>query len=222
MMPAMTEVLSVTTVAELVALVPEPPHDGRRLIGIAGSPGAGKTAVAEALVTTLGDAAVHVPMDGFHLSDIALSRLGTLELKGAPETFDPRGYAALLTRIRSDRQHVIYAPGFDRHLEQPVAASIAVDPRHRSVVSEGNYLLLDTEDWAEVRRELDEVWFLTVDPEIRRRRLVARHVAFGKTPAFAAAWVDRVDEPNAVQIEATARTADRVIDVTELRLDSVR
>ncbi len=92
-----------------------------------------------------------MPMDGFHLSDIALGRLGTLERKGAPETFDPRGYAALLSRIRGDRQHVIYAPGFDRHLEQPIAASIGVEPWHRSVVSEGNYLLLDTADWADVR-----------------------------------------------------------------------
>ena len=222
MMPPMTAVHSVTTVADLVALVPDPPADGRRLIGIAGSPGAGKTAVAEALAAALGPDAVHVPMDGFHLSDVALERLGTRDRKGAPDTFDPRGYAALLARIRSDRDHVIYAPGFDRHLEQPIAASIVIDPQHRSVISEGNYLLLDTEDWADVRNRLDVVWFLTVDPEVRRSRLVARHVAFGKTPAFAAAWVERVDEPNAVEIEATAGTADRIIDVTGLRLDPVR
>lgn len=214
----MSKTRSVTTLAELIALVPDGATDRRRLIGVAGSPGAGKTAVTEALVAGVGTHAVQVPMDGYHLSDAALTRLGLLDRKGAPETFDPRGYAALLGRIRSDPRHVIYAPDFDRHLEQPIAASIAIEPAHRVVVSEGNYLLLDTDDWAETRAQLDEVWFLTVDPEIRRRRLIERHVRYGKAPDAAAAWVDRVDEPNAVQIEASAARADRIIDVTGLRL----
>lgn len=45
----------------------------RRLLGITGSPGAGKTTTAAALVQALGPGlAVLVPMDGFHLSNATL------------------------------------------------------------------------------------------------------------------------------------------------------
>ncbi|MEO7447815.1 MAG: nucleoside/nucleotide kinase family protein, partial [Humibacillus sp.] len=73
----------------------------RSVLGIAGAPGAGKTTLAEALVAGVraaeGDEWVaHVPMDGFHLADVQLDRLGSRSRKGAPDTFDAQGYAALL------------------------------------------------------------------------------------------------------------------------------
>jgi pantothenate kinase len=151
-----------------------------------------------------------VPMDGFHLADSALVALGLRDRKGAPETFDAWGYAALLRRLRTATE-TVWAPGFARGLEQPLAGVIAVGPEVGLVVTEGNYLLLDRPEWRAVRAELDEAWFLDLDDVQRRARLVARHVEFGKSPAEAELWVNRVDEPNAALVSASRTRADRMV-----------
>ena len=181
-----------------------------RLLGITGAPGVGKSTVAALLARSWG--AVVVPMDGFHLADVELSRRGLLGRKGAPETFDAEGYAALLARVRR-REPLVMAPAFERDLEQPLAGALPVPGSVGLVVTEGNYLLLDEPRWAAVRAQLDAVWHLRVDPALRRERLVARHVEFGKTPAEAEAWVRAVDDPNATLVEAAAAQADLVIDL---------
>ncbi|MAO81112.1 nucleoside/nucleotide kinase family protein [uncultured Nocardioides sp.] len=181
-----------------------------RLLGITGAPGVGKSTVAALLARSWG--AVVVPMDGFHLADVELSRRGLLGRKGAPETFDAEGYAALLGRVRA-REPLVMAPVFERDLEQPLAGALPVPGSVGLVVTEGNYLLLDEPRWAAVRAQLDAVWHLRVDPALRRERLVARHVEFGKTPAEAEAWVRAVDDPNATLVEAAAAQADLVIDL---------
>ena len=181
-----------------------------RLLGITGAPGVGKSTVAALLARSWG--AVVVPMDGFHLADVELSRRGLLGRKGAPETFDAEGYAALLGRVRA-REPLVMAPVFERDLEQPLAGALPVPGSVGLVVTEGNYLLLDEPRWAAVRAQLDAVWHLRVDPALRRERLVARHVEFGKTPDEAEAWVRAVDDPNATLVEAAAAQADLVIDL---------
>jgi pantothenate kinase len=195
--------------------------DGRRaVLGITGAPGAGKTTLVEQLLVALaehppagvaGDWVAHVPMDGFHLSDAQLDRLGLRHRKGAPETFDAAGYAALLERVRTDTADTVYAPGFERDLEQPIAAALAVPPSARLVVTEGNYLLLDEPGWQRVRDAMDEVWYCDLDEPTRLERLVARHVEFGKAPDAAALWVERVDQANAVLVAATRARADLVV-----------
>ena len=186
----------------------------RRILGITGAPGVGKTTYALAQVSASGAPAAYVPMDGFHLADVTLIALDRLGRKGAPDTFDAWGYAALLRRVRDERDHVVYAPGFERHLEQPIAGALAVQPEADLVVTEGNYLLLDRPEWRAVREQLDEVVHLVTDDDVRRRRLVARHVEFGKTPADAEAWVARVDDANAALVEAAAHRADRIVALT--------
>ncbi len=183
--------------------------DGR-LLGLTGAPGAGKSTLAARLASAWD--AVVVPMDGFHLADVELARRGLLGRKGAPETFDAEGYAALLARVRG-REALVMAPSFERDLEQPIAGALPVRGSAPLVVTEGNYLLLDEPRWAAVRAQLDAVWHLRVDPALRRERLVARHVAFGKSPAEAEAWVRAVDDPNAALVEAAAARADLVIDL---------
>ena len=190
---------------------------GRVVLGITGAPGAGKSTLAEALVAGLRadlgpDDVGHLPMDGFHLADIQLDRLGLRDRKGAPATFDVDGYVAILSRLHDEPGHTVYAPGFERDLEQPIAAAIAVPASARLVVTEGNYLLLPDRGWERVRPLLTEAWFVDVDDDVRRERLVRRHEQFGKSPEGARAWVDRVDEPNAELVRATRERADLVIE----------
>lgn len=182
---------------------------GIRLLGLTGAPGVGKSTLAAWLGTRHGLAVV--PMDGFHYADVELERRGLRDRKGAPATFDAEGYAALLRRIRAGEEDVV-APMFERDLEQPLAGALPV-PATGTVVTEGNYLLLDEPRWRAVRAQLDVVWHLTVGPDVRRERLVARHVAFGKSLAEARAWVDRVDEPNAREVEAAGVRADLCLDL---------
>ncbi|MFH9657241.1 nucleoside/nucleotide kinase family protein [Streptomyces sp. NPDC017248] len=200
-------------------------RDGRRaLLGIAGSPGAGKTTLAERLVAALnGDGppwAAHVPMDGFHLADAELDRLGRRDRKGAPDTFDAAGYAALLRRLREETDGVVYAPAFERVLEQPLAGAIPVPPEARLLVTEGNYLLLTEGSWARVRPCLDEVWFCETAEDERIRRLVARHEEFGKEHAAAVAWVRGTDQRNADLVAATRDRADLVVEATAMGAES--
>lgn len=184
----------------------------RRILGIAGAPGAGKSTLAAGLVEALEGRAVLVPMDGFHLAGAELERLGRAERKGAPDTFDAAGYAALLRRLRRPAGHgPVYAPAFDRALEEPVAGSLCVPADIPLVVTEGNYLLLDEGPWAPVRALLDEVWFLDADPGLRVSRLVDRHVRFGKPRPYAERWVAGSDERNARLVDRYRDRADLVV-----------
>jgi pantothenate kinase len=210
------------TFDDLLARAHSLPREGRRaVLGITGNPGAGKTTLAEHLVRELNGSQVpwvaHVPMDGFHLADVELERLGRRDRKGGPDTFDAAGYAALLGRLREEADgDIVYAPGFERVLEQPIAGAVPVEPTARLVVTEGNYLLLDTGAWVRVRPQLDEVWFCEADEPERIRRLIARHEEFGKPHDQAVAWVLGSDQRNAELVAATRDRADLVVPGTAL------
>ncbi len=169
----------------------------RRLLGVTGFPGAGKSTLAEQVLAAVPGAAL-VPMDGFHLAQAVLDEAGLADRKGAPETFDRHGYAALLRRLRDQSRDdpPVYAPTFRRDIEEPIAGAIGIRPDCPLVVTEGNYLL----HWPEVRALLDEVWWVEIDRLERLRRLTARHEAYGKAPAEASAWARGSDERNAALI----------------------
>jgi pantothenate kinase len=183
----------------------------RRILGIAGPPGGGKSTVAREVVAELGDRARLVPMDGFHLAQAELVRLGRRDRMGAPDTFDALGYASLLRRLRERAEPVVYAPEFRREIEEPIAGAIAVPKDVPLVVTEGNYLLLGQGQWAAVRPLLDEAWYVQIDEELRVQRLIQRHIEFGKTPEYARAWVMRSDERNAEVVAGTASSADVLV-----------
>lgn len=189
-----------------------PSHAGARVIvGIAGAPGAGKSTLAEALAEELGPDAVVVGMDGFHLANSELERLGRRDRKGAPDTFDAAGYVCLLRRLRSRDEAVVYAPRFDRALEESIGSAEPIPADLQVIITEGNYLLLDSPEWAPVARLLDLSLFVELDEPTRLRRLIARHVSYGRSEAEAEAWSLGPDQRNAELIATSRGRADRVI-----------
>jgi pantothenate kinase len=182
----------------------------RRILGITGAPGAGKSTLARQLVAAMGERAVEVGMDGFHFAQRELNRLGRTERKGAPDTFDALGYVALLRQLRT-ADEVVYAPEFRRDLEEPIGSAIPVPPAIPLVVTEGNYLLVNDGPWHNVRPLLDEVWFLAPPENERLARLIARHRAFGRTETQARERTYGSDQANADLITATRDRADLVV-----------
>ena len=186
-------------------------RSGRALLGLVGPPGAGKSTLAAALQAEFASVAQVVPMDGFHLANVELERLGRRARKGAPDTFDSAGYVALLRRLLAQADdEIVYAPEFRREIEEPIANAIPLFARTQLLITEGNYLLLDDGPWAEVRGLLDEIWYVDVDDALRVDRLTQRHQQFGRSAEDAAAWVAGTDEPNARLIEASRARASFV------------
>jgi pantothenate kinase len=183
----------------------------RRILGLTGAPGSGKSTLASILTAALVPDAVLIPMDGFHLANDQLVRLGSRDRKGAADTFDAAGYVALLRRLRDPAELLVYAPEFRREIEEPIACAIPAARDVPLVVTEGNYLLVDADPWSGVRPLLDEAWFLEPEEEVRIERLVARHVAFGKPPADARAWSLGTDQRNAELVQGTRDRADLIV-----------
>jgi pantothenate kinase len=183
----------------------------RIVVGIAGAPGSGKSTAAATLQERLGIETALVPMDGFHLANEQLERLSRRDRKGAPDTFDAAGYIALLARCRAAGADTVYAPRFVREIEESYASAIAVPPSARVVLTEGNYLLLDVDPWNGLDEVIDVRYHLEVDQDVRLERLIARHIAFGKSPEAARAWSLGPDETNARLIAASAQRADALL-----------
>jgi pantothenate kinase len=183
----------------------------RRILGITGAPGSGKSTLAETLAAALGEDAVMVGLDGFHLSNSELHRLGRHDRKGAEDTFDAAGYVNLLHRLRAAEDPIVYTAFFDRSIEESIACAVPIASSVPLIVTEGNYLLVDEGPWSGVRSLLDEAWFLEPEEEVRIEWLVARHVAFGKPAADARAWSLGSDQRNAELVQATRDRADLIV-----------
>lgn len=186
---------------------------GRKIIGIVAPPGAGKSTLALALTAQFGDAVQVVPMDGFHLANSELERLGRRSRKGAPDTFDAAGYVNLLRRLKNQAaDEVVYAPDYRRDIEEGVAGALPISAQTPLIVTEGNYLLLPEAPWNQVPEVVDEVWYLAVPQALRMERLLARHMKFGRTRQQGLDWMASTDEPNAVRIAQCQHRADVVVD----------
>ncbi|TDD21553.1 nucleoside/nucleotide kinase family protein [Kribbella turkmenica] len=188
---------------------------GRRsVLGITGAPAAGKSTYAEQLTGKLaadGHRVALVPMDGYHLAQSVLAELGLAAVKGAPHTFDGYGFVALLRRLKETPGEQVWAPRFDRGLEDSIAASIGIAPDVTLVVTEGNYLLLDESPWSTIRTLLDQCWYVEVPERLRHERLEARHRRYGRSPEEARERTFGTDERNARIVAATAPRADAII-----------
>ncbi len=167
----------------------------RFLVGIFGPPASGKSTLAADLESALGAESIAVPMDGFHLDDAILNARGHRARKGAPHTFDPAGYRALLERIKSGEPDV-YFPTFDRSLELSRNTARVVTTDQRIILCEGNYLLLDQPLWRDLKPQFDLTIGLRVSVADLENRLIQRWATHGKTPDEARAWIAGNDMPN--------------------------
>jgi pantothenate kinase len=183
----------------------------RRILGIAGEPGCGKSTLAMNLLQELGDVAVGLPMDSYHLSNEQLILLERRNRKGATDTFDVHGYIEILRRVRSQDVDVIYAPRFHREIEESIAAEIAVHEATPLIISEGNYLLVNDDPWSGVRGQMDEIWYIDIDQGVRHERLIARHLSHGQDMEESKKWTFGSDERNAEVIRATQSRADCIV-----------
>ena len=181
----------------------------RLVVGLVGAPGSGKSTIAAQLETELKAAGIFaglVAMDGFHLSNAVLDELGRRNRKGAPDTFDVEGYLATLDRVRADGAPQVFAPAYRRDLHESVAAGSIVSGTG-VVVTEGNYLALETRGWGAAR---DLLIHIDVPEEVLVLRLINRHEEFGKNPLAAGHWVRTVDLPNARLIATSVHRCDEV------------
>ncbi|RME18877.1 MAG: nucleoside triphosphate hydrolase [Alphaproteobacteria bacterium] len=198
----------------LAGLAGRPPEGtARRLVAVAGPPGAGKSTLAEALAQAFGEAgeaAEVMPMDGFHLDNGLLAARGLLARKGAPETFDFAGFASAIARLRDGGELIV--PVFDRSREMAIAGARAIGPEVRTVVVEGNYLLLDEEPWRALAAAWDFSAFIELPEAELERRLIARWEGYGYAPEAARQKALGNDIPNARRVLQRRLPADVVID----------
>ncbi len=186
----------------------------RTIIGIVGKPGAGKSTVVAEIQNQFesNDVAI-IPMDGYHLSNEELIELGRRNRKGAPDTFDVSAFVSLLRSVRNEINKNHTFPIFHREIEASKEGEGLVPVGAKVVVVEGNYLFSQEYGWHEVFPLLDQSWFISIDDEIRMRRLIARHIAYGKTAQEAEEWSLGSDEMNARFIEKSANRAEKVINL---------
>ncbi|MEV0225322.1 nucleoside/nucleotide kinase family protein [Streptomyces sp. NPDC050704] len=183
----------------------------RAVLGLAGPPGAGKSTLARALVAHIGEGAAYLPLDGFHLSNIQLARLGLTARKGSEPSFDVWGYVDLLRRVLDDTGRDIYVPDYDRTLDEPVAARHLVPPAARLVVTEGNYLACDLPGWRDAYALMGECWYVEAPGGVRQVRLVERQLAGGRDEAEARNWVATNDDPNGELVEKSRDRCHRIV-----------
>ncbi|KAJ4337357.1 hypothetical protein N0V87_004680 [Didymella glomerata] len=186
----------------------------RLMVAVSGIPGSGKTTLAAKVSNGLNKkhaqnspgtyngnpVAAFIPMDGYHLS---------------PFTFDGDKFLALVKKLREPilpETRTLYAPSFDHAKKDPVADDIPIAPSVRIVIFEGNYCSLNHGPWKDAADLMDELWFVDVDFQVARKRLIHRHVKAGiaRNEEEAAKRADENDLLNGKEI------IDSRLDVHEL------
>lgn len=181
----------------------------RTLVSLSGPPGCGKSTIAEIIVKELGtETCCVVPMDGYHLGNKQLLRLGLREVKGRHDTFDSRGFKELIQRLKHDDTVAVYYPIFHRDVEESIAQEGVVESHIRLVIVEGLYLL--QEEFG--RSFFDLTVYLNLDGNVRRERLVLRRLQLGFDRQEAELWARGPDESNSVNVSKLSHLADVQLD----------
>lgn len=188
----------------------------RRLIAIAGAPGAGKSTLTDSLAVHLNTArpgiAAVLPMDGYHFDDRVLIPRGLRPRKGAPETYDVAGLRHMLRRLSADDETEVAVPVFDRDLEIGRAAASLIPQTARIVLVEGNYVLLDRKPWSDLHAWFDLTIMLRVPVEVLRQRLTARWEGYDLSAAEIRSKVEANDLPNGVLVTESSIMADFILE----------
>jgi pantothenate kinase len=183
--------------------------DTRRLIAIAGPPGAGKSTAAIALRDRLSKSAI-LQADGFHYDNSLLDLLGRRQRKGAPDTFDCAGLKLILERVRNGEENVV-VPVFDRELDVSRGSADLIDEGARFIVVEGNYLASSEKPWSDLRSCFDLLVYLEVPVVELVRRLHQRWDDLGWPRDMAETWIENNDLPNIAFTERTKSHVDIAI-----------
>lgn len=200
------------TLEEVVGMIADRDPSRRTVVAIAGAPGAGKSTLAERLVSLMNERAegyaALLPMDGYHYDDRVLIERGLRARKGAPETFDVLGLLHMLDRLRRNEEDEIAVPLFDRDLEISRAGARLIPRPVQAVIVEGNYLLLDQRPWSRLRAMFDVAVMVDAPEDILRQRLIERWQAYGLTPPEIEAKVEGNDLPNGRYVRSKSQPAD--------------
>jgi pantothenate kinase len=200
--------------SELASLIRQISGEALRfVVGIAGAPASGKSTLAENLRDALiaqGETAIVVPMDGFHFDDVILNARGDRARKGAPHTYDVRGFENLLKRIKS-READIAIPVFDRSMELSRAAADIVTDEAKFILVEGNYLLLKQSPWDRLKPLFDYSIFVSEPIAELEQRLIKRWLDHGFDMAYAKNWIASNDLLNIKTVIEESAAADLTI-----------
>ncbi|WP_445285873.1 sugar transporter [Yoonia sp. 2307UL14-13] len=186
---------------------------GRHLVAVTGAPASGKSTLAAELARRLvlgKRAAVVVPMDGFHLDNGLLEERNLKPRKGAPETFDARGFIRLVRALKSGEE--VFAPIFDRTRDIAIAAAVAVPADTEFVIVEGNYLMFDEAPWSDLAPLWDVTARLDVPMPELRARLIHRWLSLNYSRAVATRRAESNDVPNAQRVTDHALPCDFTFD----------
>lgn len=210
--------LDNTGIAGLARLLISRATDPKRraVLAIAGIPGSGKSTLAIAVTEAINHAqpgsAMAFGMDGFHMTNAKLDSLGLRQRKGAPQTFEAHQYLKVLAQLR-DTGRRVSVPVFDRDLDEPVFTGKpehTAGDRTRFIITEGNYLLLDTLPWTAIDELADVTVLIDTPAEQAKQWIIKRHIAFGRTPQEAKHWYETNDQLNTEHIHRHSRHADHI------------
>ena len=186
-------------------------QDRRIVVAIAGPPASGKSTLADALRNEISAPACVLGMDAFHFDDVILNARGHRNRKGAPHTFDVVSYTNTLRSLRATPIAEFSIPVFDRTLELTRNCAEYVSHNQKVVITEGNYLLLDSPQWTPAQELFDLTIWLDVEPAELERRIRRRWTDAGLDPTEVERRTVDNDMPNARFVIDNARPADIVV-----------
>ncbi|CAG8557973.1 261_t:CDS:2 [Diversispora eburnea] len=138
------------------------------------------------------NSSIVIPMDGFHYSKKELTNF--------------------LLRLPINEDLTINAPSFDHSKGDPEPDDIKVLPSHKIIIIEGLYLHLKTPPmWNPIASHMDDTWFIHVDQEIAKERIIKRHIKTPENEEQAIFRIENNDMINADYILKNSSPPTRII-----------